>query len=129
MRDSQLRGELHAMLAGISNGLDCPAIQVGGVEDHVHVLSRFGRTVAQADWVRDLKRASTTWIKTREPSLAEFAWQNGYATFSVSRSKLDVVTRYIRDQETHHGRVTFCDELCKLLRRHSIEWDERYLWD
>ena len=85
--------------------------------------------VPQADWVKELKRVSSLWLKERSADLALFAWQNGYAAFSVSHSRLESVLRYIREQEQHHLKMTFQDELRALLRKHEVQWDERYLWD
>ncbi|MBL9138106.1 MAG: IS200/IS605 family transposase [Verrucomicrobiales bacterium] len=129
LRDPRLRAEMQAMLGGISGRLDCPSIQVGGVEDHVHLLCRFGRTITQSEWVKELKRVSTKWLKAKEPSLSDFGWQNGYATFSVSASQRDRVMSYIRDQEVHHNNSGFQDELRVLLARYQMAWDERFLWD
>ena len=102
---------------------------MGGVEDHVHILARFGRTITQADWVKELKRVSNEWIKEQGRDYADFQWQGGYSDFSVSQSNVDRVVKYIADQEEHHRKLTFQDELRTLLRKHEIEWDERYVWD
>lgn len=110
LRDHTLRERLHAYLAGISNQLDCPVLIVGGVEDHVHLLARFGRTVTQAEWVKELKRVSSIWLKKRGRQYADFAWQSGYAVFSVSQSKLNHAKIYIAQQEDHHRRLRFQDE-------------------
>ena len=99
-----------------------------GVEDHVHLLARFGRTITQAEWVKELKRVSNLWLKD-EYKIRDFEWQGGYADFSVSESNLEEVKRYIASQEEHHSKVNFQDELRALLQRHRIEWDERYVWD
>jgi putative transposase len=87
LHDAEFRAELHSFLAGISKSLECPPIQVGGVADHVHILARQARTIALAEWVKELKRASTTWIRETHPLLEEFHWQGGYAAFSVSQSQ------------------------------------------
>lgn len=129
LRDAAVRGELHAYLGGISKQLDCPPLIVGGVEDHVHLLGRLGRTVTQAGWVKELKRVSNGWLKARGREYSDFQWQGGYAGFSVSQSNIEVVTRYIANQEAHHQKMTFQDELRELLRKHHQEWDERYVWD
>jgi len=129
LRDKPQRSELPAYLGGISKTLGCPTLQVGGVEDHVHLVAQFGRSITQADWVKELKRVSSLWLKERSADLALFAWQNGYAAFSVSHSRLESVLRYIREQEQHHLKMTFQDELRALLRKHEVQWDERYLWD
>ncbi len=129
LRDQAIRDEMHAFLGGISKKLDCPLILVGGVEDHLHILARHGRTITQADWVKELKRGSSLWIKERDSKLSDFAWQAGYGVFSVSTSNVDAVTDYIARQEEHHRKSTFQDEFRAMLRKHQIEWDERYVWD
>ncbi len=129
LRDKPAREALHAYLGGVSKQLECPPIRVGGVEDHVHILARFGRTITQAEWVKELKRVSSLWLKERARDYADFQWQGGYADFSVSQSNLEQVVEYIANQETHHQRMTFQDELRTLLRKHGIEFDERHLWD
>jgi len=128
LKDENLQKELHAYLGGVSKQLDCPSIRVGGVEDHVHLLARFGRTITQAEWVKEVKRVSSLWLKS-EGKLSEFQWQAGYADFSVSVSNLERVKRYIEIQKEHHRRMSFQDEVRKLLAKHSVGWDERYIWD
>jgi len=129
LRDKSVRDALHAYLGGITKQLECPPIRIGGVEDHVHVLARFGRTITQAEWVKELKRVSNLWLKDQGREWAGFQWQGGYAGFSVSQSNLDQVTEYIARQDEHHRKQTFQDELRALLRKHNIEFDERYVWD
>jgi REP element-mobilizing transposase RayT len=126
--DKDMRVDLHAQFGGISKKLDCPPILVGGVEDHAHILARFGRTITQAEWVKELKRVSNLWLKETY-SLRNFEWQGGYAAFSVSESNLRQVEQYTAKQEEHHRKVSFQDEVRALLRRHRLEWDERYFWD
>ena len=125
LRDKPTRDALHAFLSGVSDQLDCPSILVGGVEDHVHLLARFGRTVTQAQWVKELKRVSNRWLKEHSHDFADFEWQGGYASFSVSQSNLATVKKYIAEQEEHHHKFGFQDELRILLRKHDIAWDER----
>lgn len=129
LRDATVRAELHAYLSGVSKQLDCPAVQVGGAADHVHVLSRVGRTITLADWVKELKRVSIVWVKEQGQDYANFQWQSGYACFSVSQSNLAKVAEYVADQEKHHERMSFEEELRLLLKRHHVEFDERYVWD
>jgi REP element-mobilizing transposase RayT len=129
LRDQSLREALHAQLGGISKTLDCPSLVVGGVEDHVHLLARLGRTITQADWVKELKRVSNGWLKARAHDFAGFEWQGGYADFGVSYSNLEIVKQYIAGQAEHHRKLSFQDELRALLRKHEIEWDEKYVWD
>ena len=129
LRDQAIRDALHAYLGGVSKQLDCPPILVGGVEDHVHLLARFGRTIRQADWVKELKRVSNIWVKAKGRDYADFEWQGGYADFSVSQSNLEQVKNYIAEQENHHRKMSFQDELRALLRKHEAEWGEKYVWD
>ena len=129
LRDQKLRAMLHAYLGEVSKRLDCQPILVGGTEDHVHVLARFGRTITQAEWVKEVKRVSNQWLKKQGADYASFEWQGGYADFSVSQSELEEVKEYIARQEEYHRKMTFQDELRTLLRKHQVEWDERYVWD
>ncbi len=124
--DRSLRVELHRVLGGISRKLRCPVLTVGGVADHVHILSILSRTITQADYVKELKRASSIWIK---PKVKEFAWQGGYGIFSVGHSQIPIVKGYILSQEAHHQTGTFQEEFLALLHAHDVEWDERYIWD
>lgn len=129
LRDKNVRLALHSYLGGISKRLDCPPIETGGVEDHIHMLARFGRTISLADWVKELKRVSNIWLKEQGREYSAFEWQGGYGAFSVSQSNLEQVKDYIAHQEEHHRTMTFQDELRALLRKHGIELDERYVWD
>ena len=79
--------------------------------------------------VKEVKRGSTLWIKTKGPELKQFAWQNGYGAFSIGFSQIETVRRYIANQERHHRRVSFQDEFRAFLKRYEIEFDERYVWD
>lgn len=128
LHDESLRRDLHSFLGGTSKTLECPPILVGGVEDHVHLLARFGRTITQAEWVKELKRVSNLWLK-EEGGLSNFEWQSGYADFSVSQSNLEQVKKYIANQKEHHRKLSFQDEVRALLKKHQMEWDERYIWD
>jgi REP-associated tyrosine transposase len=129
LHDTEIRQGTFAYLSGTSKNLDCPTITVGGMPDHVHILARFGRSISQAEWVKELKRVSNVWLKGQGIPFSKFEWQAGYADFSVSQSNLSRVRKYINEQETHHCRFGFQDELRTLLRRHQIDFDERYLWD
>jgi putative transposase len=126
--DESLRGNLHSFLGNTSKTLECPPIIVGGVEDHIHLLARFGRTITQAEWVKELKRVSNLWLK-EQGDFENFEWQGGYADFSVSQSNLEQVRGYIANQEKHHHKRSFQDEVRGLLTKHKMDWDERYIWD
>ena len=129
LRNRDLRLEMHSYLGGVSKNQDTPPLLIGGTEDHIHALCQLGRSMTAAGLIKEMKRSSSLWIKEREPALSDFAWQTGYGIFSVSSSKLDAVRAYINDQEEHHKKQTFQDELRLLLRKHGLEWDERYIWE
>ena len=129
LREPALRMEVHRYLGGILNQLDCQSLIVGGVEDHVHFLSSLSRTCCVADLIKELKRGSSLWIKEKEPTLREFAWQNGYGVFSIGFSQVQTVRTYIANQEEHHRRVSFQDEYRRFLRRYEIAYNEAYVWD
>ena len=124
-----VEGELHAYLAGILKAKGSPAIEIGGWEDHVHILFSLSKTVALSEVVCDLKSDSSKWIKGRGPALANFYWQAGYAAFSIGKSAEADLIRYIRRQREHHQRRDFKDELRTFLRKYEVEYDERYVWD
>ena len=97
----------------------------GGIEDHVHLLTSLRPLHCIADVMRDLKKDSRAWVK--KTSTEAFHGQEGYAAFTVSPSATDSVRRYIADQERHHARNSFVDELKELLEKAGIEYDEKYL--
>ena len=129
LRDDALREELHRYMGGILANLDCQPIIVGGVEDHVHLLCALSRTCTAAEMVKEAKRGSSLWIKTRAAALYDFAWQNGYGVFSVGFSQIESVRGYVATQEQHHQKISFQDEFRQLLNRYEIKFDERYVWD
>jgi putative transposase len=129
LQDGSIRDETHKYLGGTCNNLDCPVLRVGGVADHVHILCRFGRTISVADLVKELKRESSKWLKTKTPKLVDFHWQNGYGAFSVSPAHVEPLRAYIANQEEHHRVKSFEEEFRLLLTKYGLEWDERYVWD
>jgi REP element-mobilizing transposase RayT len=129
LHDTAFRDRAHAYLAGICKNQDSPALRIGGVEDHVHLLCRFSKTHDVSSFIRELKRDSTNWIHAENPTLPDFHWQNGYGAFSVSPSHVDVLIKYIANQVEHHRQESFQDELRRLCRKYGIDLDERYAWD
>jgi REP element-mobilizing transposase RayT len=129
LRDHGIREELHRYIGGILNQLDCQPVIVGGVENHVHMLCALSRTCQAAEMVKEMKRGSSLWLKTKSADLFDFAWQRGYGIFSIGFSQIKTVQNYIARQEEHHRKVSFQDEFRELLKRYEIEFDERYVWD
>jgi putative transposase len=123
LRDKSLRTELHRYLGGILVNLDCQPLIIGGVEDHVHILSTLSRTCEAAEMVKEVKRGSSLWLKTRSPNLRDFAWQNGYGIFSIGFSQIEGVKDYITGQEEHHRRISFQDEFRQFLVMYEIGFD------
>ena len=123
----EFRPRAFEYLGGALNNIHCPVIKVGGVADHVHMLFVLGRSMSVSEVVEEVKKQSSKWAK--EHLGPGFYWQNGYGAFSVSASNVEAVKAYIENQEHHHRAQTFQDEFRELLRRHEIEWDERYVWD
>jgi REP element-mobilizing transposase RayT len=120
--------DLHAYLGGIIKHLDGFPLMIGGIADHVHLVISLPPRIAIADAVRTIKSNSSKWLHESR-KLMQFQWQAGYSAFTVSESARPAVMNYVRDQAEHHRRQDFPAELLALLRRHGIEFDERYLWD
>lgn len=127
--DAEARLRLHAYLGGILRELRGKALAVGGTSDHVHLLVWLPPTVSVAEAVRILKTNSSKWLHEGPVRRRLFAWQAGYAAFSVSESSAHSVIRYIQNQERHHRRRSFQEELLLYLEKHGITHDEQYLWD
>ncbi len=127
--DKDFRSRAHAYLVGMCDNLGSSSLLTGGVEDHVHILCRLGKTCDVSDLIRDLKRDSSKWIKAEVPTLQDFYWQQGYGAFSVSPSHVEPLKKYIANQEEHHKKETFQDEFRRLCKKYGLEVDERYVWD
>jgi REP element-mobilizing transposase RayT len=124
----QLRERLWPFLGSIARQNKMKAIEIGGVEDHIHILLSLPSTMAISKAMQLLKGGSSKWIHETFPEQRLFAWQEEYGAFSVSMSQLDKTIEYIKGQETHHRKMTFRKEFLALLKKHHIEYDEQYLW-
>jgi len=120
-------GDFHADIAGILTSMGSPSIRVGGTSDHLHALFCLGRATTISDAIRTVKIRSNQWMKERLGCM--FAWQRGYAAFSVSQSKVDAVKKYIENQEEHHRKATFQEEYIQFLEAYGEKYDIRYVWD
>jgi len=127
MIDGTLESRLHAYLAGIVRDQGGEAILINGMADHVHLLIRASKSVADQDFMRQLKGGSSKWMS--EQGISKFQWQKGYGWFSVSAKDLAAARTYVENQKKHHAKVSFQDELRKFLISYGIDFDERYLWD
>jgi putative transposase len=126
-REVQL--QLNQYLGGILRNLDCPAIIVQSLTDHVHILFSLSRNKTISEVVKEVKTGASKWIKGKGPGFNIFSWQRGYGIFSVSQSNIEAVRSYIEGQHEHHRQISFQEELLKFLQKHHLEYDERYLWD
>ena len=126
---SDIQEELFPYLAKAVNEMGCQALLVGGHIQHVHLLVKKSSTLLTGDLVKEIKRPSSQWLKTKKSSLDHFAWQDGYGAFSVSYSNLDRVQRYIENQDEHHQKSSWEMEFRSLLVKHGMEFDEKYYLD
>jgi putative transposase len=127
--EPRLRAELYPYMEGIIRRQGGWLLSLGGMPDHVHLLLRLKPDCAISELVRHVKGGSSKWVHEQAGLCPEFAWQSGYAAFSVSESKEGTVRSYIGKQEAHHRRTTFEDEIFSLLRKHGIEFDPVHVLD
>jgi putative transposase len=116
-------------LGGIARANDLKPIKIGGIEDHIHVLLGTPPTIAVSKIVQLIKGGSSGWIHETFPELRDFAWQDGYGAFTVSKSALPDVTTYIANQREHHGTRTFEEEYLAMLVLNGVEYDKKYVLD
>ena len=126
----EIEPELYAYIAKILYH-ECysPALIIGGDKDHLHILYAQSRIWSVAKIVEMIKKRSSKWMKTKGNEFKCFRWQGGYGAFSVSRSSAEIVENYIRNQKNHHQRVSFKNEFRVFLKKHEIDYDEKYVWD
>jgi len=127
--DVDLKSQLYPYMGGIIRELDGKASLINGTFDHVHLLVQLPPVLALSDAMRVLKTNSSKWVHEQWPARSKFAWQTGYGAFSVSKSNADAVGRYIADQEEHHRSKTFQEEFLEYLKKHEIDYDEKYIWE
>jgi putative transposase len=125
--DGEHRPELFKYISGILENKNCHLYQVNGVEDHLHILTHIHPSVSLADLVKDIKLASTKFIKEKNMFPKFKGWQDGYGAFTYSLDRKDVLVNYIKNQEKHHKVKTFREEYIELLKENHIEYDEKYL--
>ena len=120
--------ELHKYITGIVRNKGQKLITINGMADHLHILIGLRPSMALADLVRDIKADSSEWVNRRKLARGKFAWQEGYGAFSYGHSQLDMIIRYIQNQERHHRRKSFRNEYLTLLRKFEIEFKEEYVF-
>ncbi len=128
LRDAGMREQMHAYIASTLYELQSPTIEVGGVEDHVHILCRLSRNHSISEIMNKAKSNSSSWAKDQGGMCQKFSWQFGYGAFSIGQSQILSTRQYIQNQMEHHRKYTFQEEYLDILRKYEVEYDERYLW-
>ena len=125
--NTENRQELFRYIAGISKNKKCHLYQIGGVSDHIHIITHLHPAVALASLVKDIKLASSQYIKVKALFVEFEGWQDGYGAFTYSFKEKDRLIEYVKNQEVHHKKKTYKEELTDLLNEHGVEFDEKYL--
>lgn len=121
------RDKLYRFICGVLKNKKCHVYRIGGVEDHLHILTHIHPGIALSSLVKDIKLASSSFIKS-ENIFPHFAgWQNGYGGFTYTISEKERLIQYVRNQEKHHLIKSFKEEYVELLHEHGIEFEEKYL--
>ncbi len=123
-----LQSRLWPFIGGIARENGMKALVVGGVDDHAHVLLSLPATVAVAKAIQIIKGGSSKWIRDTFPQHGDFCWQEGYGAFSIGTSQTERTIAYIQSQKEHHRTKTFQEEFVSFLKRHGIQYDERFIW-
>jgi len=124
----EIENRVWAYIGGIARKHKLTALQIGGIEDHIHALVLSPPIYSPSQIAQFLKGESSKWIHGEFPKLKFFAWQDGYGVFSVSKSKVSTVIEYIKNQREHHQAESFEDEYVKLMKLHGVETDEKYIF-
>ena len=127
--DAELKSRLFPYMGGIARELGATAMSINGPTDHVHILLLLPARIGLSEIIGKVKANSTGWVHREVPGKWNFAWQTGYGAFSVSHSQTQAVLDYIAGQEEHHRKVSFQEEFVAFLKKHEIEYDEKFLWE
>lgn len=125
----EIRNEVFAYLAASLKRHNCKVLIVGGEKEHIHILLRKNTTKDIAEVIKEIKRTSSIWLKKKGDAFRKFYWQRGYGGFSISYWDIPKIDTYIKEQEKHHQKMSWEDEYRKLLKKHGVEYDERYFLD
>lgn len=124
----EIESRVWAYIGGIARAHKMTALQIGGVEDHIHAVVVAPPSLSPSQMAQCLKGDSSKWIHEEFPKLRGFDWQDGYGAFTVSKSQLPDVIQYVKNQRAHHHKNSFQQEYLELLKKHGVNYDERYLW-
>ena len=123
----EIEEELYPYIGGIINGEKGTLLNIGGIENHIHILAKFHPAITVSTMLQKIKGNSSTWLQHKKG--IPFEWQRGYGAFSVSESIIPKVAKYIINQKEHHKQLSFEEELIKILQKNKISYNEKYLWD
>jgi putative transposase len=126
---TEIENRVWAYIGGIARTHKLTAIQVGGVEDHVHALVMPKPIHAPSEVAKWLKSESSKWIHEELEKMKTFGWQDGFGAFSVSKSNVPAVVQYIKNQREHHKKESFEEEYERLMKLHEVDYDPKYLLD
>ena len=118
--------DLYKYITGIVQGNNHKMLAINGMPDHIHVFFGMRPSQSLSDLMQDIKGNSSKWINDNKLSLGKFSWQEGYGAFSYSKSHVNSVIEYIKNQEVHHKKKTFIQEYHEFLDKFEVEYDERY---
>ena len=127
--NNPIQTELYKYIAQICKNKNSLITQIGGTKNHIHILLDLSRSMSVSKLIYEIKSNSTRWLKTKGEYFKNFAWQNGYGVFSIGESGLLNCVNYIKNQKEHHKKFTFEEELKLFLKKYSVHYDERYLFD
>ncbi len=121
--------ELYKYITGIVTNKEQKLIAINGVADHIHILLGLKPSCRLSDLVREIKKASNSFIKEKGFVKSKFEWQDGYGAFSYSHSALDNVIAYINNQKEHHRKKTFKEEYIEFLKKFQVDYKDEYLFN
>ncbi len=124
---TEFEEELYKYIYGIIKNKNCKLYRINGIEDHIHIMSDLHPSVCLSDYVKDIKVASSIWMKASGKFPAFEGWQDKYGAFTYSIREKDVIVDYIKNQKEHHKTESFYDEFKRLLLENAIVFDEKYL--
>ncbi|MDP8208909.1 MAG: IS200/IS605 family transposase [Candidatus Electryonea clarkiae] len=125
----ELQSDISSYIGGILREINGVLLETGVMPDHIHILMKLNATKPISDAMRLIKANSSKWINEKRMTNTTFQWQSGYSAFTVSESQIPTVRNYLKRQKEHHRKFSFKEEYLKLLKKHNITFDERYIYD
>lgn len=125
----EIKEKLYPYINGIIKNTGGCILEIGGIENHVHLLVEISNLDNFTNLIKNTKSYSSSWVKKQFPIANNFAWQDGYGSFSVSYSQIDKVKTYIQNQKEHHKDRSFEDELLLLFKLNNVPYELKYVFD